>query len=366
MEMKIYTQYPINILESDKEIFDKVKDYIINVSQTKRLKKVFVTNNGLVLKNGILNTRSGLNLKSKNDHTFYFSYWKTALEQYIVCRFGKSIPSINLKENTYLLIHSKWLNYSFWITEYLQRLVRVEKEMGLKNIILLYPEEWDDVPYIKETLSAFQIEKFRIPSGYHLFIENLIFPEVREITAYFNPEHIQPLRSRLIFEAKKRSKLTDFPKKIYITRGVNVKRTIVNEFEIQQCLKDNEFEIISFEKKSVWDQIMYMNNADIIFTNHGAGFANVIFMEPKKVALEFLEKDFAHYANPFPHWKLASAVNVHYAYQLCRSNKTIDIQYIPLSKTTGKERIEHVDRNIIVNVKELLININFCESKINT
>jgi hypothetical protein len=124
--MKIHTQYPLNIVEYEKKIFDKVKDYIIKVPQIKRLEKVFITNNGFVLKNGILNTRSGLNLKSKNDHTFYFSYWKTALEQYLVCKFGKSLPSINLKENTYLLIHSKWLNYSFWITEYIQRLTRVE------------------------------------------------------------------------------------------------------------------------------------------------------------------------------------------------------------------------------------------------
>jgi capsular polysaccharide biosynthesis protein len=235
----------------------------------------------------------------------------------------------------------------------------------LKNLILLYPEEWDSIPYIKETLNAFQIEKFRIPSGCHLFVDNLIFPEVREITAYFNPDHIQLVRNRLLSEAKNRSLLTDFPKKIYISRGINVKRFIVNEYEIQQCFKENGFEIIFFEKISVWDQIMYMNNADIVFSNHGAGFSNVIFMEPMKIALEFLEKDFAYYANPFPHWKLASSVNVHYAYQLCRSNKTKDISYTPLNKTSGHKRIEHVDRNIYVDISKLRFNIQFCEEYLN-
>lgn len=359
--MKILIKYPINIKDSEKKLFDKVNDYIISIPKIKKLKNVFVTNNGFVLKNGILNAKSGLNLKSKYDHTFYFNYWKTTLEQYLVCKFGKSIPSIYLKDKTYLLIHSKWLNYSFWITEYVQRLTRVEQEMGLDKLILLYPEEWDNIPYINETLSAFQIKKFRIPGGHHLFIEQLIFPEVREITSYFCPDHIKRVRNRLLSEAKNRSKLTEFHKKIYITRGINVKRAIGNEMEIQQCFKENGFEIISFEKISVWEQIMYMNHADIVFTNHGAGFSNVIFMEPKKIALEFLEKDFAHYANPFPHWKLASAVNVHYAYQLCRSDKTIDILYTPLRNTTGEKRIEHVDRIIYVDIPLLVQNIRFCE-----
>lgn len=355
--MKIETKYPINLIESDKAIFDKVREYEISIPKIKLLKKVFVTNNGFVLKNGILNSKSGLNLKSKHDHTFYYSYWKTAFEQNIVCKFGKSIPSVHLKDKTYLLIHSKWLNYSFWITEYLQRLTRVEHEIGLKDLILLYPEEWDNIPYIAESLKAFQIEHFRIPADHHLFVENLIFPEVREITAYFYPEHIKLVRNRLVDEAKQRSQLKHIPKKIYLTRGKNVKRAIANEDELQDCFQKNGFEIVSFDHLSIWDQITYMNNADILFTNHGAGFSNVIFMEPNKIALEFLEKDFAHYANPFPHWKLASAVDVNYAYQLCLSDKTKNSSYQPLKNTTGEKRIEHVDRIITVNLEQLEKNI---------
>ena len=362
MKKLITIKYPINLTLEDRNIFEHVKDYKITIPKIKKLKNVFVTNNGFVLKNGILNTKSGLNLKSKHDHTFYWEYWKTAFEQNIVCKFGKSIPSINLNEQTYLLIHSKWLNYSFWITEYLQRLIRTELELGLSNLTLLYPEEWDGIPYIKESLQAFNIEKYKIPAGHHLFIKNLIFPEVREITSYFNPDHIQLVRNFLIQEAKKRSKLINTPKKFYLTRGKNVKRAIENEDEIQEVFKNKGFEILSFEKLSIWDQIIYMNNADIVFTNHGAGFSNVIFMNKNKIALEFLEKDFAHYANPFPHLKLASCVDVHYAYQLCLSEKTKNIEYQPLSKTTGQERIEHVDRIISVNIDKLVENINFCEN----
>ena len=362
MKQLISINLPINLLDSDNLLFKPIKDYVITVPKIEKLKNVFVTNNGFVLKNGTLNSKSGLNLKSKHDHTFYFEYWKTALEQNFVCKLGKSLPSIHLKEKTYLLIHSKWLNYSFWITEYLQRLTRVEQETGLDNLVLLYPEEWDSIPYITESLKAFNIAHYRIPSGHHLFVDNLILPETREITAFFCPEHIQLVRNRLLKEAKKRSSLSNTPKKIYLTRGKNVKRAIANEDELQICFLENDFDIVSFDNLTIWDQIIYINNTDILFTNHGAGFANAMFMEPNKIALEFLEKDFAHYANPFPHWKLASAVNVHYAYQFCRSDKTKDIPYTHLKNTTAEKRIEHVDRNIIVNLDELKKNIRFCEN----
>lgn len=360
--MKINTNYPINLQQDDKIIFDKVKKYSIKVRKIKLLKNVFVTNNGFVLKNGVLNPASGLNLKSKNDHKFYWEYWRTAMEQWLVCKFGKSLPNIHLKEKKYLLIHSKWMNYSFWITEYLQRLIRVEKEIGLENLILLYPKEWDNIPFIKNSLEAFSIEKFIIPEGTHLFIENLIFPEVREITSYFNPKHINLVRNRLIEIAKKKAKVSETPKKIYLTRGKNVKRAIQNEDELQKTFQNKGFEVVSFEKLTIWDQIIYMNNADIVFTNHGAGFSNVIFMKENKIALEFLERDFAYYANPFPHWKLAACVGVKYAYQLCVSDKTKNIEYQALSNTTGEERIEHVDRVISVNINKLVENIEFCEN----
>ena len=361
MKIMISNTLPINIRPENLEIFEVQAKYIVQIPKIKRLKNVFVTNNGFVLKNGILNAKSGLNLKSKHDHTFYLSYWKTVFEQYLVCKLGKSIPSIHLKKKTYLLIHSKWLNYSFWITEYLQRLSRVETEFGLDNVILLYPEEWDKIPFITESLKAFNVETYRIPGGHHLFVENLIFPEVREITSCFYPEHIKLVRNRLLAEAKRRSTLTDIPKKIYLTRGKNVKRAIANEDELQCCFRTHGFEIVSFESLSIWDQIFYVNNVEVLFTNHGAGFSNVLFMEPGTIALEFLETDFAHYANPFPHWKLASAVNVHYAYQLCDSDKTKGISYTPLNLKTGDERIEHVDRNITVDLDELVKNIKFCE-----
>jgi hypothetical protein len=361
---KIQTNYPINLTQIDKPIFDQVIEYKLSIPAIKILKNTFVTNNGLVLKNGILEKKCALNLLSKHDHTFYFNYWKKSLEQFFVCKFGKSLPSITLNSNQkYLIIHSNWINYSFWITEYLTRLIRVEKEIGFSDITLLYPEEWDTIPYIVESLKAFNIPTFKIPSGNHLFIKHLIFPEVREITSFFYPDHIKQTKERLLQEAFGRSQLKNLPNKIYLTRGKNVKRAIANEDDLQDYFQKNGYSIVSFEKLSIWDQIVYIHSVDILFTIHGAGFANVMFMKEGSYALEFLERDFAYYANPFPHLKLASAVGVNYAYQLCSSDQTKNISYQPLKKTNVADRIEHVDRNISVNLVELNTNREFIEAK---
>jgi hypothetical protein len=347
-------KYPINFDEKDREIFDPIVNYLVDVPKVKILNNVFVTNCGKVIKNGVLNKKCALNLISKNDHTFYFSYWKKTLEQFLVSKYGKSLPTLNLNnDKKYLVIHTNWINYSFWITEYLQRLIRAEKELGLSDLVLLYPEEWDNITYIQESLKAFNIETQRIPPGYHMFIRNLVFPEVREVTSYFYPEHIKMTRDRLIHEAYKRSTIKEFHKKIYLTRGFNVKRAIANELELQEFFKNNGYEIVSFEQLSIWDQIVYINSVDILFTIHGAGFANVMFMKENSFAVEFLERDFAYYANPFPHLKLASSVNVNYAYLLCKSDKTKFIKYKPLKETNVSDRIEHVDRNISVDLIEL-------------
>ena len=355
--MKLSSPLPINIKKSDLELFKTERNNDQKIPKIHQLKNVFVTNNGLILKNGFLNIKCSLNLRAKNDHSFYFEYWRIAFEQFLVCKYGKSIPFLNLKNKTYLIIHSKWLNYSFWLTEYLTRLIRVEKEIGLENLTLIYPEEWDNIKYIVESLEIFNIEKIKIPEGHHLFVENLIFPETRESTASFCPQHIILSRERLLLEAKNRNKNLETPKFIYITRGSEIRRTVINEIEIQQFLSKNGFKIISFENLSFWEQILYMNNAEIVIANHGAGIANIMFMAQNKIILEFLEKDFANYANPFPHWKLANSLNIKYAYQLCRSNETKDIPYTCLKKSNKTIRMDLVNRNIIVNLKKLEENL---------
>ena len=79
----------------------------------------------------------------------------------------------------FLLIHSKWFNYSFWINSYLLRLIQAEEAGLLDKVKLIYPKEWDNIPYVVESLKCFNVKKEIIPLDTNLFIENLIMPETR-------------------------------------------------------------------------------------------------------------------------------------------------------------------------------------------
>ena len=73
-------------------------------------------------------------------------------------------------------------------------------------------------------------------------------------------------------------------KKLYIDRGDSKSNTrhlrqIVNEEEIRELLKKNDFEFIQLGKMNFKDQTEIFNNAQLIVGLHGAGFANVCFCE---------------------------------------------------------------------------------------
>ncbi len=87
-----------------------------------------MSHEGLVLSRFILNTYSGFNLSGKLDINFYFKYWKLILEQFLVCKFGNSLKSSVYIDKKYSIIHTIWFNYSFWITDSLNRCIMLEKE----------------------------------------------------------------------------------------------------------------------------------------------------------------------------------------------------------------------------------------------
>ena len=75
---------PENITEEYSDLFKKFRRSKVKIPQVKKLKNVFVTHNGLVLKNGLLVDGCAFNLKGKEDNTFYYSFWRTAIEQFLV------------------------------------------------------------------------------------------------------------------------------------------------------------------------------------------------------------------------------------------------------------------------------------------
>ena len=346
---------PENITEEYSDLFKKFRRSKVKIPQVKKLKNVFVTHNGLVLKNGLLVDGCAFNLKGKEDNTFYYSFWRTAIEQFLVSKFGKSLPSVHLKgPQPYLLIHSKWFNYSFWVNSFLPRLIQAEEAGWLKRTKLIVPEGWKKVPYVWDSLTAFDIEFEIIPEGYHIFVDDLVMPETRQWTASFYPVQIQNARERLVKEAQKRT--VDFntqTTRVYLTRAKRGVRCVENEDEVITLVKKYGFVPILFEDLTIWEQISLMNQSTHFISIHGAGFSNIMFMKPGSTVLELINFPYAQLEYTFPFWKLANSVQLRYFSQFC-DVKSGDDSLLSYGKGKMADELNYlVNKNILVDTVQL-------------
>ena len=71
--------------------YQKKFKYSLSILKSKKLKQVFITNSGLLVHNFLLPLKSAENLIGTYDYTFYYKHWRKAIEQFLVCKFGKSL-----------------------------------------------------------------------------------------------------------------------------------------------------------------------------------------------------------------------------------------------------------------------------------
>ena len=352
--MQVTLPYPENINEVDKVLFDDILNYKVTTPKIKRLRNVFVSYEGLVLNHFVLNKRCAYNLIGNRDINFYWKYWKLILEQYLVCRFGKSLLSKRFSvKKKYTIVHTKWFNYGFWMNDAIHRCILIEEFNLKENITILLPEIYLQNHFVKETLSIFNFDIEVIPRDTHCFVSDFILPETREYTAFFDQPSIKKIRDKFVPIALEKTTITCFPNKIYLSRKERGVRSLVNESEVEELLESLGFTVLSFDNLSVWDQIAYMYHCTWFVSNHGAGFTNCMFMQSNGKVLEFLEYDFAHYGNPFPHWRLASLSSLNYFYLFGESKETQYITFVKNSRTTSEKRMGMVNRSIKIDIELL-------------
>ncbi len=357
--MLINVPLPENCLEEHRILFNKHSKSIVPFPQIRNVKNAFVTHEGLVLKNGLLVNGCAFNLKGKEDKTFYYIFWRKAIEQFLVSKYGKSLPSVHLKEpNTYLLIHSKWFNYSFWVNSFLPRLIQAEESGLLKKSKLIVPQGWKKIPYVLDSLKVFDCEFEIIPEGYHVFVDNLIMPETRQWTSSFFPKQIQNTRERLIKAvSQKVSHSENVVTRVYLTRKKRGVRCVQNEDEVITLVKKFGFVPMLFEDLTIWEQINLMNQATHFVSIHGAGFSNIMFMKPNSKVLELVNLPYAQKEYTFPFWKLANAAQLNYYVQFCAVNN-LEGALLSYGKDDDDELNYLVNKDIIVDIATLEENLN--------
>jgi capsular polysaccharide biosynthesis protein len=317
MNKKVFNNLPINLESEHICLFKNRQKYSFPLLKIKHMKNVFVSHWGLLVKRLLLPFRSAENLVGCYDKTFYFKFWRKAIEQYLVCRYGKSLSFIKYKDDReYFTIHTPWFGYFSWLATNLPRLIRIREYAP--EAILLLPEEIGKYPYVSESLKLFpELQIQEVKQGHHMFIKKYVYCEVKPWTSRFDISDLQKVR-KLYFDylAKNRVQLSGSPF-IYISRKNAKRRRIINEPDVESYLHANGFKSICTEELSVFEQISIMQQAKVIIALHGAGLANIIFMSQDASVLELTPLPGNIREFRFPYWRIADLLNINYHVQFC-------------------------------------------------
>lgn len=304
------------------------------------LKNCFVSNSGVLIHNFFIPIHSAENLIGFEDMTFYFDHWKKAIEQYLVCKYRKSLKFIEIKDqNFYFSVHTPWFGYFSWITTCLPRILNVLAKN--KEAILLYPEEWDNFSFVVESLtkiSGLKIKK--IPLDHHCFIKNYLLTPCRDWTSSFNKTDLLLVRDYFINQSNIIEEKKNIHEYLYVSRKKSKRRRVLNEEQIETYLKKYGFEIICLEDYTFMEQVTLMKNCKVLISSHGAGLANVNFLGEKSVLVELTPKLKDYKRLRFPFWRMSRLLNIEYFVLFCDTTQNyinkydcdIEVNEIELSK----------------------------------
>jgi hypothetical protein len=320
MKKKYTLKVPLQIKEEYTSLYNSKREYTFQLEDNiKILNNVFVSTNGNVLHKLLISIDSGENLIGKADKNFYFQRWKKTLEQYLVCKYGSSLNLYTCdNKNCYFTIHTPWFGYFSWITTYLPRLLTAFEKTP--DAILIYPEEWDNISYVRESLSLFkQIKLLKIPSDHHILIPNYALIPCRRWTSHFDQEMLEKMKTEM-YSLLNIIPTTTPTKKIYISRKKAQRRKISNEIELEILLKKYDIESVCFEDLSFSEQVILMSETKLIIASHGAGLTNINFLQTKSAVIELSPKldNFSKFR--FPFWRMAELLDLNYYCLFC--NKT--------------------------------------------
>jgi capsular polysaccharide biosynthesis protein len=202
--------------------------------------------------------------------------------------------------------------YFHWMSDALPRLLTIQER--IEDAILLLPGAYKGEKYIASSLKPFSIQNLRfIQETVHC--KNLRLPTHTAPTGNYNENLIRDLR-KLYTNFYQAVNSVHAGNKVYISRSKAQKRKVVNEEECLATLHEYGFKTIYFEDYPFEQQVEIALNAQYLISNHGAGLTNILFMKSDSKVLELRKNGDAHNNCYFA---LASALNLQYYYQLCRS-----------------------------------------------
>ena len=344
--IKVDYKQPLNYKSDWAHLFKPDYSFKEVVLKVRELKNVFVNHYGLVIKNGLLLKGCAPNIghTKYDDDNFYHRHWRKGIEQLLVSKYGKSLPSIKLDDNKkYLVIHSPWFSYYFWLTECLPRLLMVQDQ--LDDLVLIYPEGWKKIKYVNDTLDLFpHLQRIEIPNDYHLFVKNLVMPEVKPWTPMIIPEQVFQIREFLF--SKLNISISEKESRTYISRSDAKYKKLINEDQVVNVIKKYNFETVTMSNRSLKSQIQLMQDTKFVMSITGASMANLLFLPEGATLIDLTNKMYlTDRKYKFHFKKIMDILNGNYLVQFCEPK--VDENLFDIAMFDINVNIEELENNLI-------------------
>lgn len=240
-------------------------------------------------------------------------------------------PTIKISKGLY--IYNQWgSNYYHWVTEVLPLVSMMRNR--LIEFPLILPEHYSRLAFVTQSLKILEVEPVFFSLKRPIHVGELMTLN-RPIVAQCNPPLLIQMQQDIHARVKSASKPV---KKVYISRSKAVRRSIVNEEDVIQELVGLGFDVVHMETKTFEEQVELMKQTAVLISCHGAGLANLLFMNHGCAVFELKASN--NNFNCF--FTLARLAGLRYFYQLCEydsvdhrsSNIRVDIERMRIELKT--------------------------------
>lgn len=299
---KIFRRLPSNVVPEDERFFTKELTAEVEDIKILQLSNVNLVSQGAIFK--WMKPIPGLSLFNDIGEIVPYS-----IPDLLKIRFFWPGHPLN-QGYEYLSIDNIYSHtYYHWLTEALPRLFLVRE--WLSTAVLLLPNNHEQ-QFHKDTLKLFNVERIEwLKKKVRYDIPKLITSTQIGRIANYHPMVIKGMVNFI----KERIEFTiDYGERIYVSRSRAAKRGLANEKEVEIYLTNQGFRTIHFEDYNFVQQVSIMHHCKILVGVHGAGLANMIFMQAAGKIMELRLSD--ENENYF-YFSLASLADLDYYYQFC-------------------------------------------------
>ena len=180
-------------------------------------------------------------------------------------------------------------NYYHWLFDVLPRLHLLER---WQSAISLYAVNGPLSGVQLESLRLLGIDEsslLRLPPDQRLRCQHLYVPSLPGSEGCYPPWSLRFLRETFLPRA---ADVSGQGPRVYIRRGANAARPILNETELIARLERRGFKVVSPENNSFLEQVAIFRDARCLVAAHGAALANLVFATPRTAVLELFSPDY--------------------------------------------------------------------------